>query len=59
MAREADAVDAATREVLAHGLRPADLARPGEAAVGTAEMGAAIERAVIDALERHWAYHAV
>ena len=30
MEREADAVDAATREVLAHGLRPADLARPGD-----------------------------
>ena len=32
--READAVDAATREVLAHGLRPADLARPGDTPVG-------------------------
>jgi 3-isopropylmalate dehydrogenase len=59
MDREADAVDAATREVLAHGLRPADLARPGETPAGTAEIGAAVERAVIDALERNWAYHAV
>jgi 3-isopropylmalate dehydrogenase len=59
MAREADAVDAATREVLSHGLRPADLARPGDTASSTTEIGAAVERAVIDALERHWAYHAV
>jgi 3-isopropylmalate dehydrogenase len=59
MPREADAVDNATREVLAHGLRPADLIRPGDTAASTSEIGAAVERAVIDALERHWAYHAV
>ena len=59
MPREADAVDAATREVLAHGLRPADLVKPGDAAASTTDIGAAVERAVIDALERHWAYHAV
>jgi hypothetical protein len=45
--------------VLAHGLRPADLARPGDTPASTTEVGAAVERAVIDALERHWAYHAV
>jgi 3-isopropylmalate dehydrogenase len=59
MPREADAIDAATREVLAHGLRPADLARPGDAVASTSEVGAAVERAVIDALERHWSYHGV
>ncbi|MGE0814497.1 MAG: 3-isopropylmalate dehydrogenase [Vicinamibacterales bacterium] len=59
MPREADAVDAATREVLEHGLRPADLARPGEAAASTSDVGAAVERAVVDALERHWSYHGV
>ncbi|HUU34559.1 MAG TPA: 3-isopropylmalate dehydrogenase, partial [Vicinamibacterales bacterium] len=37
MPREADAIDAATREVLANGLRPADLARPGETPASTAE----------------------
>jgi len=59
MPREADAIDAAVREVLAHGLRPADLARPGEAVTSTTEIGNAIERAVTDALERHWSYHGV
>lgn len=59
MPREADAVDAATREVLAHGLRPADLARPGDTPASTSEIGAAVERAVVDALERHWSYHGV
>ncbi len=59
MPREADAVDAAVREVLAHGLRTADVARPGEHAATTTEVGAAIERAVVDALERHWSYHGV
>jgi len=59
MPREADAIDAATREVLAHGLRPADLARPGEPVTSTTEIGHAIERAVTDALERHWSYHGV
>jgi 3-isopropylmalate dehydrogenase len=59
MPREADAIDAATREVLSHGLRPADLARPGEPVTSTTEIGHAIERAVTDALERHWSYHGV
>jgi 3-isopropylmalate dehydrogenase len=59
MAREADAIDAATREVLANGLRPADLVRPGDTPASTSEVGAAVERAVIDALERHWSYHGV
>jgi 3-isopropylmalate dehydrogenase len=59
MPREADAIDAATREVLAHDLRPADLARPGDDVASTSEIGAAVERAVIDALERHWSYHGV
>ena len=59
MPREADAIDAATREVLAHGLRPADLARPGDTPASTTEIGAAVERAVVDALERHWSYHGV
>ncbi len=59
MPREADAIDAATREVLAHGLRPADLARAGETPASTSEIGAAVERAVVDALERHWSYHGV
>ena len=59
MPREADAIDAATREVLAHGMRPADLARPGEPVTSTSDIGHAIERAVTDALERHWSYHGV
>ncbi|MEP7116556.1 MAG: 3-isopropylmalate dehydrogenase [Acidobacteriota bacterium] len=59
MPREADAIEAATNEVLANGLRPADLARPGETPASTTEIGAAVERAVVDALERHWSYHGV
>ncbi len=59
MPREADAVDSATREVLAHGLRPADLVRRGETPASTTEIGIAVERAVVDALERHWSYHGV
>ncbi len=59
MPREADAIDAATREVLALGLRPADLVRPGEVPASTTDIGAAVERAVVDALERHWSYHGV
>ncbi|MBP7775979.1 MAG: 3-isopropylmalate dehydrogenase [Acidobacteria bacterium] len=59
MPREALAIDAATREVLGQGLRPADLARPGDPVASTSDIGQAVERAVTDALERHWSYHGV
>lgn len=55
----ADAVDAAIREVLAAGARTADIAQPGETAMRTSEIGAAVERTVVDTLERRWSYHAV
>ena len=56
---EAEAIDAAIGDVLAAGARTADIALPGEAAVRTTDLGASVERAVVDALERHWSYHAV
>lgn len=55
----ADAVDAAIREVLASGARTADIAQPGEATMRTSEIGTAVERAVVDTLERRWSYHGV
>ena len=45
--------------MLAKGLLPADLARPGDTPASTTEIGTAVERAVVDALERHWSYHGV
>ena len=59
MPREAAAVETAIRDVLAHGLRTKDVARPGDHAATTTEIGVAVERAVVDALERHWSYHGV
>ena len=46
MATEAAAVDAAVAEVLAAGVRTADIARDGRAAVGTAAMGDEVCRAL-------------
>ncbi|MBL6752625.1 MAG: 3-isopropylmalate dehydrogenase [Nevskia sp.] len=42
----ADKVEGAVRRVLADGLRTADIARPGEATVGTVQMGAAVVAAL-------------
>ncbi len=42
MAAEADAVESAVNRVLADGLRTADIAEPGQSALGTAEMGDAV-----------------
>ena len=42
----AQRIEAAVRRVLAHGIRTADIARPGERAVGTREMGAAVAAAL-------------
>ena len=39
LAAEADAVEAAVGRVLDEGCRTADIARPGERAIGTVEMG--------------------
>jgi 3-isopropylmalate dehydrogenase len=59
LAAEADAVDAAIRDVLASGARTPDIAQAGEPTMRTSEIGAAVERAVVEALERRWSYHAV
>jgi len=42
----ADRIEAAVRSVLAKGLRTADIARPGERAIGTGEMGNAVVAAL-------------
>ena len=42
LAEEAAAVEAAVAQVLAEGARTADIARPGEPSIGTAEMGARV-----------------
>lgn len=42
LAAEADAIERAVRTVLAHGVRTADIARPGAPAVGTRAMGDAV-----------------
>ncbi|HOK05642.1 MAG TPA: 3-isopropylmalate dehydrogenase [Syntrophales bacterium] len=47
---EARAVEGAVRRVLRDGLRTADLARPGERTVGTAEMGDAVAAALAASL---------
>ena len=43
---EASAVEAAVNTVLGNGLRTADIAKPGEATVGTEEIGVAIANAI-------------
>ena len=45
--REAAAIDAAVAAALAEGLRTADIVRPGETAVSTSEMGAAVRRHLV------------
>lgn len=57
--QEADDVSDAVRSVLSDGLRTADIAPPGREMVGTRAMGAAIEHAVVERLERRRAYHAI
>jgi 3-isopropylmalate dehydrogenase len=42
----ADRIEAAVRRVLANGCRTADIARPGEHAIGTREMGDAVSEAL-------------
>ena len=42
----ADRIERAVRQVLSDGLRTADIARPGEATVGSAQMGAAVVAAL-------------
>ncbi|MDO5602636.1 MAG: 3-isopropylmalate dehydrogenase [Oscillospiraceae bacterium] len=46
LSAEADAIDAAVNEVLAAGLRTADLAKPGEQPLSTRQMGDAVVKAV-------------
>jgi 3-isopropylmalate dehydrogenase len=58
--QEATEVEAAIRRVLEAGYRTADLARgPAAHVVGTAEMGALVERELASILDSRYAYHAV
>ena len=50
---EPNAIESAVQRVLNSGLRTADLAREGEATVGTAQMGAAVATAVVEAETKH------
>lgn len=58
--QEATEVEAAIRRVLEAGYRSADLARGrSQEVVGTAEMGALVERELASMLDSRYAYHAV
>ena len=46
LGKEADAIEAAVKKVLADGLRTADIAKPGEAVSGTEETGKKIAEAI-------------
>ena len=56
---DAFAIECAIEKVLNSGYRTADLRRNGAKSVKTAEMGAAVQNAVCEALEQQHAYHAV
>jgi 3-isopropylmalate dehydrogenase len=57
--REAALIEDAIRDVLARGIRPPDLARPGAPAASTTEVGEAIEGALRESIDHRHAYHAV
>ena len=42
----ADAIEAAVQDVLKRGIRTADIAKPGEKAIGTKEMGLAVRESL-------------
>jgi 3-isopropylmalate dehydrogenase len=57
--READLVDSAVSAVLDAGVRPSDVAAPGERIASTAEIGDAVLQAIGDLMDRQHPYHAV
>jgi 3-isopropylmalate dehydrogenase len=59
LAQEADLVDRAITAVLDAGLRPFDLARQGQRAASTTEIGDAVLQAITELSDRDHAYHAV
>jgi 3-isopropylmalate dehydrogenase len=56
---DADLVDGAMRAVLDTGMRPADLARRGQRAASTREIGDAVVHALAELFDHQHAYHAV
>ncbi len=59
LAEDAQQIEVAIRDVLNAGCRTADLARKGQASMGTQEMGTRVLEALGDVAERLHAYHAV
>jgi len=59
LTREAAAIEDAVQQVLADGLRTADIAGAEDRPVSTRAMGEAIEHAAVDLIDRLNAYHAV
>jgi 3-isopropylmalate dehydrogenase len=52
-------IERAVDEVLAGGYRTADLQEPNSRVVSTSQMGDLVQGIVCDALQEHYAYHAV
>jgi 3-isopropylmalate dehydrogenase len=59
LVREAQLVDEAIREVLADGVRPADLATRGRRASSTTQVGDAVVHSLRELIDHRHAYHAV
>lgn len=57
--QDADDIEQAIGEVLAAGYRTPDIARPQQHSVTTRAMGAAVEQALAEVIDRRQAYHAV
>jgi 3-isopropylmalate dehydrogenase len=57
--QEAKAVESAIKAALESGYRTQDLGSPAKKSVSTSEMGATVERELVDILHSHYAYHAV
>lgn len=56
---EANAIDSAIKAALESGYRTQDLGSSAKKSVSTSEMGATVERELVDILHSHYAYHAV
>ena len=57
--QEASAIESAIKAALESGYRTQDLAPSAKKSVSTSEMGATVERELVDILHSHYAYHAV
>lgn len=59
LTREADLVETAVGAALDAGVRPADLARPGERSASTSAVGDAVVHSLAELIDAQHAYHAV